>query len=182
MQLAVSRVEKPYLRATFPLIRFLNFLIILTFMAWSLHAEAQVSSFERANGEISGTVLLEADKRPAGQVAVSLKSRAAGIFRSVLTDIEGHFKVQNLPRGTYDIVVDEQGYEAAQTSTKLDGSSSKLVVYLRPKSRVLQRTEYSISLRELKIPRKAQKELQKGLELVGKNDPAASLGHFQKAT
>ena len=81
-------------------------------------------------GEISGTVLLEADKRPATQVAVSLKSRAAGIFRSVLTDLEGHFKVQNLPRGTYDIAVDEEGYEAAQTSAQLDGPSAKLVVYL----------------------------------------------------
>ena len=131
MQLEVSRVEKSCQGAKFLLLLLLSFFLNLTLIVWTPSAKAQVSSFENAGGEISGTVLLEADKRPATQVAVSLKSRAAGIFRSVLTDLEGHFKVQNLPRGTYDIAVDEEGYEAAQTSAQHDGPSAKLVVYLK---------------------------------------------------
>ncbi|HXJ06908.1 MAG TPA: tetratricopeptide repeat protein [Candidatus Acidoferrum sp.] len=141
-----------------------------------------MSNFENGEGEISGTVLLEASKRPASQVAVSLRSRVAGIFRSVLTDLEGRFKVQNLPRGTYDIAIDEQGYEAAQTSAKLDGPSSKLVLYLKSKSGAIPQSSYTVSVRELKIPGKARNEYQKGLERLGKNDPVGSLSHFTKAT
>ena len=127
-------------------------------------------------------MLIEASKRPASQVAVSLKSRVAGIFRSVLTDLEGRFRVQNLPRGTYEIAVDEEGYEAAQTSAQLDGPSSKLVLYLRSKSGAIRQSGYTVSVRELKIPGKARDEFKKGLERLGKNDPVGSLNHFTKAT
>lgn len=146
-------------------------------------ALAQITNFDSGEGEISGTVLLEANKRPASQVAVSLKSRVAGIFRSVLTDIEGRFRVQHLPHGTYEVAVEEEGYEAARTSTQLDGPSSKLVVYLRSaKLTQSQKTTYTVSMRELKIPSKAQNEFNKGLERLTSHDPAGSLKHFTKAT
>ncbi len=141
-----------------------------------------MSAFENADGEISGTILLQADKQPAGQVAVSLKSRALGIFRSVLTDLEGRFRVQHLPFGTYDIVVDEQGYESEETSTNLDGPSSKLVMYLKAKPGSILENKYMVSVRELKIPRKARHELEKGLQRAAKNDPAGSFAHLVKAT
>src|SRR6476646_3074161 len=182
MQLEVSRVEKSRRRSKFLPILLLNFFLNLTLIAWTQDARAQVSKFENGDGEISGTVLLDANKRPASQVAVSLKSRVAGIFRSVLTDLEGRFKVQNLPRGTYEIAVDEEGYEAAQTIAQLDGPSSKLVLYLKSKSGAIRQSAYTVSVRELKIPGKARDELQKGLERLGKNDPAGSLRHFTKAT
>jgi len=184
MRLELPRVEKSRKRASFPPIFSLNLILILnmTAMAWAPIAKAQVSNFEKAEGEISGTVLLEPDRRPASQVAVSVKSRIVGIFRSVLTDLEGQFRVQHLPRGTYDIAVDEEGYEAAQASAQLDGPSSKLVMYLRSKSSSIRQSDYTVSVRELKIPGKARNELQKGLERLAKNDPAGSLSHFTKAT
>jgi tetratricopeptide (TPR) repeat protein len=184
MCLEVSQVQKSCLRERFfPIVPILalNFVLNLVLIIWTPNAKAQVSSLENTEGEISGTVLLDADKRPATQVAVSLKSRVAGVFRSVLTDVEGRFKVQNLPRGTYDIAVDEEGYEAAQTSTQLDGPSAKLVVYLRPKSGPIRQSNYTVSVRELKIPGKAQDEMRKGLELGAKKDLAGSLAHFRKA-
>ena len=182
MQLEVSKVEKSFQRATlFPLL-VLNLLVSLMLAAWPPRAAAQKSTFDNAQGEISGTVLLDSDKRPASQVAVSLRSRAAGVFRSVLTDLEGRFKVQNLPRGTYEIAVDEEGYEAAQTSAQLDGPSSKLVVYLKCKPGSAHQGSYTVSVRELRIPGKAQREYQKGLELAARNDPAGSLTHLIKAT
>jgi tetratricopeptide (TPR) repeat protein len=182
MKVELSKVEKSRPRASFLPILILDLLLNLTWMAWTPRAEAQVSSFEAAGGEISGTVLLELDRRPASQVAVRLKSRVAGVFRSVLTDFEGHFRVQNLPRGTYDIAVDEDGYEAAQTSAQLDGPSAKLVVYLKGRSGPIRQSSYTVSVRELKIPGKARQEFQKGLERLAKNDPAGSLNHFRKAT
>jgi tetratricopeptide (TPR) repeat protein len=183
MRAELSKVEKSRQRASFLPILVLNLLLNLTLMiTWAPGAKAQVSSLEGVEGEISGTVLLEADKRPASQVAVKLKSRVAGVFRSVLTDFEGHFRVQNLPRGTYDIAVDEEGYEAAQTSAQLDGPSAKLVVYLKGRSAPIRQSSYTVSVRELKIPRRAQDEFQKGLQRLAKNDPAGSLSHFTKAS
>jgi tetratricopeptide (TPR) repeat protein len=182
MQLEVSSLEKSFLWQKVASILVLNLFLNLAALVWAPNAHAQTSSFESAEGEISGTVLLEADKRPASQVAVSLKSRAAGIVRSVLTDLEGHFKVRNLPHGTYDIAVDEQGYEAAQTSAELSGPSSNLVMYLKSKSGSIRRDEYTVSVGELKIPGKAKEELRKGLERVAKNDTAGGLRHFIKAT
>src|SRR5467141_5397119 len=138
-------------------ILFLN----MTAIVWAPLARAQASSPEQTDGIISGTVLLKESHRPASQVAVKLKSHAAGIFRSVLTDLEGHFEVRSLPRSTYEIVVDEPGYEPAQLSTQLDGSSSGLVLYLKS-SNIPQtpRESYTVSARELKIPGKAQREYE----------------------
>jgi tetratricopeptide (TPR) repeat protein len=184
MRCELPRVDKSRQRASFSPILSLNLILLLniTAIAWAPVAKAQVSSFEKSEGEISGTVLLETEKRPASQVIVSLKSRVAGIFRSVLTDLEGQFKVQRLPRGTYDIVVEETGYEAVQATAQLDGPSSKLVMYLRSKSGAIRQSDYTVSVRELKIPGKARNELQKGFERLAKNDPAGSLSHFTKAT
>lgn len=182
MRVELPKVGHSFQRARIRPILVLNFILNLTLITWAPSARAQVSSLEGAEGEISGTVLLEADKRPASQVAVRLKSRVAGVFRSVLTDIEGHFKVQNLPRGTYDIAVVEDGYEAAQTSAQLDGPSAKLVVYLKGRSGPIRQSSYTVSVRQLKIPAKARDEFQKGLDRLAKNDPAGSLNHFAKAS
>jgi tetratricopeptide (TPR) repeat protein len=181
MCLEVSQVKKSCRREKFFPILVLSFFLNLTLLAWTPPAKAQVSKLEDTGGEISGTVLLELDKRPASQVVVSLKSRIAGIARNVLTDLEGRFKVQNLPHGIYDVAVHEEGYEAAQTSARLDGPSANLVVYLKSRSGPIPRSRYAVSVRELKIPGKAQDEFQTGLRKLAKNDPAGSLTHFTKA-
>jgi tetratricopeptide (TPR) repeat protein len=167
----------------------LSFVLLnLAEMIWAPTAQAQTSSFqpssavEPGDGTISGTVLLKAGNRPASQVAVKLRSHTAGIFRSVLTDLEGHFTVHSLPPSTYEIVVDEPGYEPAQTSAQLDGASPNLVLYLKPAdSQPAERSRYTVSARELGIPSKAQREYQKGLLCLQKRDTAGSLTHFTKA-
>jgi len=151
-------------------------------MVWAPMAKAQVPNSETSEGIISGTVLLRTSNRPASQVAVKLKSHVAGIFRSVLTDFEGHFEVRSLPPSTYEIVVDEPGYEPAQTSARLEGASSKLVLYLDSPSAVQAvRSTYSVSTRELKIPGKARHEYEQGLGSLNKKDLTGSVNHFMKA-
>src|SRR6266403_787250 len=165
-------------------LRFLLNLLLITglLMARAPVAKAQAGDSETKDGTISGTVLLKASNRPASQVAVKLKSRVAGIFRSVLTDLEGHFEVRSLPPSTYEIVVDEPGYEPAQTSARLDGASSKRVLYLNsPNTVPTERNSYTVSARELKIPGKARREYEKGLGSLAKKDVAGSLSHFTKA-
>jgi tetratricopeptide (TPR) repeat protein len=174
----LQNVKKLCLRIAFPSILFLNVTAIVS----APMARAQASTSEQTGGIICGTVLLKAGNRPASQVAVKLKSHAAGIFRSVLTDLEGHFEVRNLPASTYEIVVEEPGYEPTQTSARLDGTSSNLVLYLNSSSPEQSgRNKYTVSARELVIPGKARAEFEKGLKTLAKRDLRASLSHFHKA-
>src|SRR5713226_8871846 len=174
----LQNFKKWWSKAGFLAILFLNTIAIV----WVPMAKAQGSNSEQRTGTISGTVLLKTRNRPAIQVVVKLISHAAGIFRSILTDLEGHFEVRSLPPSTYEIVVDEPGYEPAQLSTQLDGSSSGLVLYLKSSNMPqIPRDSYTISERELKIPGRAQHEYEKGLGSLAKKDLPASLSHFTKA-
>jgi len=152
-------------------------------MAWTPRAQAQDSSPEGTSGEISGVVLLDAKNFPANQVIVTVKSKDAGISRSVLTDVEGQFALSGLPAGTYGVSVEEAGYEPAWVSAQINGDSAKVVLRLKP-SRFSQgrRNNFTVSVRELKIPSKAREEYKKGLERLAKNDIAGSLSHLAKAT
>ena len=85
MPLELSEVEKSRQRKSFLTILVLNSLLNLTLRACPPSAKAQASSLAMAEGEISGTVLLEPDKRPASQVAVRLKSRVARCSKNPMT-------------------------------------------------------------------------------------------------
>src|SRR5947199_10347570 len=90
-----------------------NLFVTMAAFAWAPTAKAQASTSERTEGIISGTVLLKAGNGLASQIAVKLKSHAAGTFRSILTDYERHFEVRNFLPSTYEMVVDEPAYDAA---------------------------------------------------------------------
>jgi tetratricopeptide (TPR) repeat protein len=178
MSYKYSKVSKPSpLSSILPKLR-----LSLALLVWVPIAEAQLSNFDTASGEISGIVLIQADNRPASQVLVNLRSGSAGISRNVLTDLDGRFEIRGLPTDTYEIMVEEPGYEPSRTTAQLSGRSSELVVYLRS-SQSAQRGGNSsmVSVRELKISGKAREEYQKGMQLLEKKDPAGSLGHFTKA-
>src|SRR5229473_1943672 len=97
----LPKSEKSRPRGGIHRLLFLTFALNLAFIAWSPIAGAQSSHFEGTDGKISGTVLLKANNRPASQVAVKLKSKAAGIFRSILTDLKATLKsTASLPART----------------------------------------------------------------------------------
>ena len=167
---------------TFPFGRILLLVLSFALFAWGGKVKAQEQDSQRTDGAISGTVYLPGDKQPASQVAVTLKSHDAGIFRSVLTDYDGHFEVSGLPAGTYEISIEEQGCEPHRSTAQFDGTPLKLELRLAPSGAPpVPANAYTISVRELKIPLKAQDEYRKGLERLAKKDQNGSLSHFMKA-
>ncbi len=157
-------------------------LLNIALLAWCPTIHAQIAGNEKAEGSISGTVYSQGNNRPAAQVAVSVSSHEAGVFRSVLTDYDGHFEVSGLARGTYEIRIEEMGYQSLRTSAQLGGPSVEVQLHLiASTSPQTPRTAYTISVRELKIPGKAHEEFNKGLQSLAKKDFAASLSHFTKA-
>lgn len=135
-----------------------------------------------ANGTISGTVYLPGSKEPASQVAVSLKSHDAGIFRSVLTDYDGHFEVSGLPAGTYEVNIEEQEYKPYRSTAQFDGSALRVELHLAPLLPPQPaQSANTVSVRELAIPGKAKEEYRKGLVSLAKRELANSLKHFTSA-
>ena len=184
MQHGCSAVQKSGTRAKFLPVAILKCAV----MVWAASvsaaaATAQVSS--SGAGSLSGTVFLDGGNRPASQVVVNLRSDAQQIFRSVLTDHEGHFEVAGLPDGAYEIAVEEPGCEPERVSAKVGGALAKVALALHLKSYKPQPSpgnNFAVSVRELKMPGKARDEYQKGLERLAKNDFTESLRHFAKAT
>jgi Tfp pilus assembly protein PilF len=182
----LPNAEKPGERSRFlpKLLPQIFFLIFLNsaFIGGTPLVGAQAPDSENVQGRIAGIALSQGDNRPVGHLPISLKSSGAGIFRSILTDIEGHFEVRGLPAGTYDLEVDDAGYEPVRTKVQVDSSSPKLVLYLKSTIPVgVHRSGSLISIRQLKIPGKAQNEYQKGLQSLQKNKLNEGLEHFRKA-
>ncbi len=134
-----------------------------------------------ASGTVSGIIYLSGSNQPASQVAVSLKSHAAGVFRSVLTGYDGHFEVSGLPAGTYDVTIEEQGYQTYRSAAEFDGSSLKLELHLAPLVPPPAQSANTVSVRELAIPGKAKEEYRKGLVSLAKRQMVQSLKHFASA-
>ena len=135
-----------------------------------------------ATGAISGTVYLPGSNQPASQVALSLRSHDAGVFRSVLTDYDGHFEIPGLPAGTYEISIEEQGYQPYRSTTEFDGSALKLELHLSPLAPPQPvQSANTVSMRELAIPGKAKEEYRKGLVSLAKKQLLQSMKHFASA-
>jgi len=145
---------------------------------------AQIAGFDSKAGEIFGTVFLEGRNRPTGGVIVNIRSLTEGPFVSVLTDWSGRFQVRGPNSGVYEIVVEEAGYEPIRETVQvLRGPSPSLELYLKAgNSSPVRRTDYAVSVRELKIPVKARNAFEKGLERLAKNDADGSRTQFLRAT
>lgn len=135
-----------------------------------------------ASGTISGTVYLPGSHEPASQVALTLKSHEAGVFRSILTDYDGRFEVSGLSAGTYEVTIEEQEYRPYRSTAQFDGSALKLELRLAsllppPPAQ----SANTVTVRELAIPGKAREEYRKGLVSLAKKELANSLKHFASA-
>ena len=101
----------------------------------------------------------------------------------VLTDGDGDFRFSALAPGTYNLAVEEMGYDTVQETVQVGfGPESELTLFLRKSDAVpASQSGDLVSVRELSIPSKARKEFEKGLRCRVKNDAAGSLFRFQRA-
>ena len=158
-------------------------LLLLIFLFWPPVARAQLfSPSPHSSGIISGTVLLAEENRPAGGLRVQVKSFAGGLPATAVTDSFGRFQVFGLRSGTYNLVIEERGFEPVEETVQLGEFSPDLLLYLkRAQAFRTSQTGSSVSVRKLKIPAKAHQAFDKGLEQLKKNDPAGSLARFAQA-
>jgi tetratricopeptide (TPR) repeat protein len=90
--------------------------------------------------------------------------------------------MRGLTPGNYQIVLEEAGYEPTRASLQLYGASQPLELYLRASNlSPRRRTDYAVSVRELRIPAKAHNAFQSGLGRLAKTDAAGSRTQFARA-
>jgi cytochrome c-type biogenesis protein CcmH/NrfG len=179
MQYKRSEVRKPLVGGSFPFF-IARFVVAASVVAlWAAGSMGQASSGSAA---VSGTVLFGSDNRPASHVAVSLRSSSQQIFRSILTDSEGHFEVGGLPNGVYEISAEESGCASERVSTNVQGVVAGVAVHLRPYRTAPIGNGFAVSVRELEVSEKARAEFQKGLARMAKSDYSEALKHLVKAT
>lgn len=134
------------------------------------------------SGEILGTVYLNRNAEPAPQVIVNIRSLSSGTMQTVLTDFGGRFDLDQISQGTYEVSSSESGYGFASTMAEVSFFPAQVTLYLNSSVAPERGTNaYSVSVRELEISGKAQKEYHRGLDLLAKSDFAGSLAHFRKA-
>lgn len=174
-----SEVGKPLLGGFFSFFVLKFLATALVGLVWVASSLGQTSS---GVATVSGTVLLGSDNRPASHVAVSLRSSSQQIFRSILTDSEGHFEVAGLPNGAYEITADEPGCVSERVTADVNGTVAGVAVHLKPFRTSPSGNGFTVSVRELKQPEKARDEFQKGLARIAKSDYSEALKHLVKAT
>ena len=119
-------------------------------------------------------------------VLIKLLTNSGIPMQQTFTRSRGEFEFHNLRPGQYVVEVAEKGYQVArQTVDLFFGSRPGVMLLLEPTIQAgLKRPEtgHSVSVQELRVPRKARKAFTKGLrELNKKNRPDRSVPHFQKA-
>jgi tetratricopeptide (TPR) repeat protein len=148
-------------------------------------AQAQFGFSASGRPRISGSVLLDGEALPAARVRVDVRALAGGDVATTFTDAAGRFEAAAENLGQYLVVVSEQGYEPVEqrVQTSLDGNTSGVIITLRKiRSYLPIRKGYMVSVHELRVPGKAKRAFDKGLERLQKKDFAGSLKHFKEAT
>lgn len=158
--------------------------LLLSLLVCTRIVHAQVAGFDKQAVEILGTVFAEAGNRPIDGAIVNIRSVTGGPFVSILTDWSGRFQARGLDPGMYEIAAEEPSYEPTRLTLQLPrGPSRPLELYLKASNpSAVPRTDYAVSVRELRIPMKARNAFETGLQRLAKHDAVGSLTQFERAT
>jgi Tfp pilus assembly protein PilF len=133
---------------------------------------------------VSGKVMDAESHTQIDQVRVDLRSFTGGIVSTVFTSGAGDFHFDEIGAGSYEVVVQQQGYQSLTQQLDIQGPTYGILLELRPLPTASSMSPGSqkISARELSIPRKARESMEKGMALLySKNDYSGSIKQFEHA-
>jgi tetratricopeptide (TPR) repeat protein len=129
--------------------------------------------------------MIDGDAQPAARVRVDVRGITGGQIATAFTDASGRFEAPAEGAGTVIVTVQEQGYEPVEQRVDVgyQGVTPGVVITLRKaKTTLVEPAGYKVSVHDLKVPGKARREFEKGMERLQKKDIVASLEHFKEAT
>jgi len=124
-----------------------------------------------------------ANRHSLDGIKVDLRQVGGPTVTTAFTGASGEFSFDDLSSGTYEIVVNETGYEPIDQQVSVEDSVFGLQVWLHKVSAPQGESAGPVvSVRELSIPRKAHELMQKGRMLLYANsDYRGSIAQFQRA-
>jgi Flp pilus assembly protein TadD len=133
---------------------------------------------------VSGSVSDADSHNRIDSVRVDLRAFTGGTVATTFTSGNGNFTFSNIASGTYQMVVEQMGYQPFMQEVDIEGPIYGLTVELRgkPVASAAVHGPATVSQRELSIPQKAHDAMQKGLELLyKKSDYPGSIKQFERA-
>jgi Tfp pilus assembly protein PilF len=137
----------------------------------------------QTNGSIRGQIIVPS-VRPTDRIQVIVQRADGPIVARVFSDINGNYEVRNVPFGTYDVIVNVDGYEEVRQQVGVGGNtfnSVTLNIPLREKESIIIRRDTTaadeiVDIVELgrKYPKRAVQDYDKARDELRKgNDPKA---------
>jgi Tfp pilus assembly protein PilF len=146
--------------------------ILLTLMLLQANANAP-------NGSIRGQILIPS-VRASDRIQVLVQRADGPTVARIFSDTTGNYEVRNLPVGTYEVIVNVEGYEEFRQQVGVGAnafSAVNLNILLREKETILIRKETTpaddiVDVTELgrKYPKKAIQEYDKAREEIQKGN------------
>jgi len=134
---------------------------------------------------VSGWVVDAGSHDRIESAIIELEPVTGGLAGTTVTMGNGEFEFQNIPVGTYNLVVQPLGYEkvSQEVAVPYGGALGVEVEVHRPVPAAAQfRGDSKVSVRELSIPQKAQDAVEKGMGLLyKKSDYQGSIKAFRRA-
>jgi Flp pilus assembly protein TadD len=133
---------------------------------------------------VSGKVSDAQTHSDINDVRVDLRSFSGATVATVFTNGAGNFEFSNVAAGSYEVNVQQMGYQLLNQSVDVIGSVFGLMLELRPNPTTSSVTpgRSSVSARELSLPPKARDAMEKGLALMyRKSDYPGSIKQFERA-
>ena len=160
-------------------------MVLLLSLAASVSAiRAQETGQPATATTIYGAILSEEDDQPLANTKVEIQASAGGAVVTSFTDPAGNFQAATRFSDSYVIVVTHPGCQPVQRDVPREATASRLLIFLRASAAAqplpLDSNNF-VSLRDLKIPNKARRQFDKGVQHLTKKDPAGSLDAFRKA-
>jgi tetratricopeptide (TPR) repeat protein len=153
------------------------------FLVALLLAQGQAN---QANGVIRGQVIIPS-VRAAERVPVTVQRADGPIVARIFSDALGNYEVRNLPVGTYDVVVNVDGYEEVRQQVAVGSGAFNAVtlnIHLQEKESVYVKRDGPnddvVDVTELsrKYPKKAVQDYEKARDELRKGNSAKAIELF----
>ena len=166
--------------------------LLLALVSIPPRAEAQFSLASGGRLTVEGSVTIDGETQPAARVRVDVRAVTGGGIVTTFTDLRGRFAAPAEGAGSVIVTVQEKGYEPVEQTVDLtqEGRGSPVLITLRKQKASLanqgatsfaDRGGYTVSIHDLKVPGKARRNFEKGIERLQKRDAEGSLSYFKEA-
>jgi tetratricopeptide (TPR) repeat protein len=154
---------------------------LASFFLLSVPASAQFREHHDLRGSLSGRVVSAMGDRGVAGARVQIRPLMGGQFDETETNWNGEFSFPGLSTGRYVVCVKSAGANNFEQDVQVDETNYPMVIRLAGPAAPAKEGSATVSVHELRIPGKARKAFEKGLERQAKKDAAGSIAEFERA-